>query len=355
MSHQFGRLLQLTTYGESHGARIGGILTGMPPGINLDTNLIQEKVNRRKASQNLFSTPRNESDIVVYHSGIYQGKTTGMPIAFSVENKTKKSEDYDNLKDIYRPSHADFTYHQKYKNYDYRGSGRASARETLNWVIGGAIAAHLIPKIQIFPYVSQIGHFSLLENELEDITNAFDYPLHFPNLRKGEEVMTYLSEIQAQKDTLGGAISCIINNLPVGLGEPVFYKLQSALAAAMMGINTAKGFLLENAIQTSQSRGSQVNDEFDEDFKTKTNHSAGILGGISNGMPIGFTVYFKPISSIGKPQNTVTHEGLSTQIEIGGRHDVCAVPRAVAVVQGLTELVLADLWLLDRLHNTKIY
>lgn len=345
----FGTFFRLTTFGESHGPAVGGILDGCPSGIGIDLVFIQSELDRRRPGQSDISTPRIEADKVEFLSGIFEGTTTGAPIAFLIRNTNQQSADYDHLKDIFRPSHADYTYEQKYGFRDFRGGGRSSARETLARVVGGAIAKLLLKRsgISITAYVSQIGKIALDKTMRElDLTSTESNPVRCPDTETARLMEAYLKELKERGDTTGGIISCIIKNTPAGLGEPVFDKLQADLAKAMMSINAAKGFEIGEGFSSAVMTGSQHNDLFTKDSKghitTLTNHGGGIQGGISNGEPIWFRVAFKPVSTLMMDQKSVNSEGEPVIIKGKGRHDVCVVPRAVPVVEAMAALVLAD-------------
>jgi chorismate synthase len=346
MFNSFGNLLRLTTYGESHGEAIGGILDGMPSNITIDIAKIQEALNRRKPGQSHLTSPRKESDMVKLLSGIFEGKTTGHSIGFQIPNEDKKSDDYKHLKDLYRPSHADFTYQQKYGIRDYKGGGRASARETANWVVAGALAQHLIPQIEIHAYVSQVGSIKLQDTDVVDFQEIEKNPVRCPNALRAAEMEKYILEIKEKGDTVGGIITCLVKNVPVGLGEPIFHKLHAALGKAMLSINAVKGVSFGAGFDSVAMLGSEYNDIFNQDLTTQTNHSGGIQGGISNGMDIIFQVAFKPVATIMQPQETTNLFGDSLFYTAQGRHDPCVVPRAVPIVEAMTQLVLADMYLM---------
>jgi chorismate synthase len=346
MFNSFGNLLKLTTYGESHGEAIGGILDGMPSNITIDIAKIQEALNRRKPGQSHLTSPRKESDIVKLLSGIFEGKTTGHSIGFQIPNEDKKSDDYKHLKDLYRPSHADFTYQKKYGIRDYKGGGRASARETANWVVAGALAQHLIPQVEIYAYVSQVGSIKLQDTDVIDFQEIEKNPVRCPNALRASEMEKYILEIKEKGDTIGGVITCLVKNVPVGLGEPIFHKLHADLGKAMLSINAVKGVSFGAGFDSVAMLGSEYNDIFNQDLTTQTNHSGGIQGGISNGMDIQFQVAFKPVATIMQPQETTNLFGDSLFYTAQGRHDPCVVPRAVPIVEAMTQLVLADMYLM---------
>lgn len=338
----------LTTFGESHGPAIGGVLDGFPAGIAIDLDFIQSEINRRNPAKYPFATPRKEDDKLEILSGLYKGISTGTPIAFLIRNKDQRPQDYDHLKDLYRPSHADFTYEAKYGIRDPRGGGRASARTTLAVVAGGAFAKQFLSlhDISITGYVSQIGPFTLPQGfVLSDLALVRLSPLACPHEKTTQKMMDYLDGLKKVGDTAGGAISCILHGVPAGLGDPVFDKLQADLAKSMLSINCVKGFEYGSGFRAAGMKGSEHNDEFilqDNLIKTKTNHSGGIQGGISNGMDITFNIVFKPISTLSMEQQTINKAGDQITYKAEGRHDVCVVPRAVPIVEAMAALVLAD-------------
>jgi chorismate synthase len=344
----FGKLLTLTTFGESHGIAVGGVLDGFPSNIPIDFAFIQSEVNRRKTAGDFFSSPRKEEDVIEYLSGIFDGRTTGTPISFLIHNYNQKPEDYNEYKDVFRPSHADYTYEKKYGNRDYRGGGRASARETLTWVVAGAFSKLLLREqgISIRGFVSQIGDCRIPDDFIvPDSFSPTSAITGCPDPETGKRILDLLSKLKAEGDTTGGIITCSIKGAPVGLGEPVFDKLQADLAKAMLSINAVKGFEYGSGFAGSAMKGSQHNDLFNlEDGKvsTLTNHSGGIQGGISNGEEIYFRVAFKPVSTIMKDQETITQKGEMTIMKGKGRHDVCVVPRAIPIVEAMAALVMAD-------------
>lgn len=346
MFNSFGNLLKLTTFGESHGEAIGGILDGMPANIEIDVNKIQEALNKRKPGQSHLTTTRNESDKVKLLSGIFEGKSTGHSIGFQIPNEDKKSNDYNNLASIFRPSHADFTYHSKYGIRDFNGGGRASARETANWVVGGAIAQNIIPNIKIYAFVSQVGSVKLDESDELDFSEIENNAVRCPNGIRANEMEKYILDVKEKGDTVGGIITCIVKNVPVGLGEPIFHKLHAELGKAMFSINAVKGVSFGAGFEAASKLGTECNDLFNENFTTQTNFSGGIQGGISNGMDIHFKVAFKPVSTIMKSQMTLNQNGQMVDYTAEGRHDPCVVPRAVPIVEAMTQLVLADMYLM---------
>ncbi|MBT8299464.1 MAG: chorismate synthase, partial [Maribacter sp.] len=292
----FGSLFKLTTYGESHGVAIGGVLDGCPPGITLDMNTIQEELDRRKPGQSAIVTQRKEPDTVDFFSGIFEGKTTGTPIGFAIRNTNQKSGDYSHIKDSYRPSHADYVYDQKYGVRDYRGGGRSSARETASRVVAGAIAKQFLDKVKINAFVSQVGDLKLAKDYRDlDFSLIESNPVRCPDPDTASEMERYIKNIRKEGDTIGGIITCVIQNVPIGLGEPVFDKLHAELGKAMLSINAVKGFEYGSGFEGIKMKGSEHNDQYNPDGTTKTNHSGGIQGGISNGMDIYFNVAFKPV------------------------------------------------------------
>ena len=339
-----GKIVQLTTFGESHGAGIGGVLDGMPAGIEISKEYIQQQLSRRRPGQSAYTTQRNEADELEILSGIFDGKTTGMPIAFMVRNADNRPQDYAHLQTAFRPSHADYTYFKKYGNVDYRGGGRSSARETVARVAGGAIVRQLLLQsgIKITAYVSQIG--TVTTNYKEELKEEVvdKSAVRCPDVDAASKMMELMDATAAKGDTLGGVISCSIVGCPVGLGEPVFDKLQADLAKAMLSINAVKGFEYGSGFDAASMLGSEHNDIFNEDFTTRTNNSGGIQGGISNGAEIYFRVAFKPVATIMQTQESVDKEGNKVNLEAKGRHDVCVVPRAVPIVEAMAALVIAD-------------
>lgn len=346
----FGTVFQLTTFGESHGPAIGGIIQGCPPGIEVDLEQIQRALDRRKPGQYAASSPRKESDRVQFLSGIYAGKTLGTPIGFILENQDAQSKDYASLQEAYRPSHADFTYDQKYGLRDPRGGGRSSARETACRVVAGALAEQLLSQVGVrfSCYVDQIGpHRSHLNgfysNEVIESSTV-----RCPDTALTSKMLDFLEEVRAEGETVGGCIRCYIDGVPAGLGEPVFDKLHAVLAKAMLSINAVKGFEIGSGFDAAHMKGSEHNDLFEQDFSTKSNFSGGIQGGISNGMPVSFRVAFKPVATLMKEQTTVNRHGEAITIDPKGRHDVCVVPRAVPIVQAMAALVILDAYLQNK-------
>lgn len=343
----FGKALKLTTFGESHGPAIGGVLDGCPPGIALNFEAIQKDLDRRKPGQSAIVTQRKEPDTVEFLSGIFEGKTTGAPIGFIIANTNQKPDDYSHIKEVYRPSHADYTYDKKYGIRDYRGGGRSSARETISRVVGGAIAKQIIPDITINAFVSSVGDIFI-----DKPYQALDFSLtetndvRCPDLATAKKMEEYIKQIRKEGDTVGGTITCVIQNVPAGLGEPVFDKLHADLGKAMLSINAVKGFEYGSGFCGAKMKGSEHNDLFNPDGSTRSNLSGGIQGGISNGMDIYFRVAFKPVATIMQMQETIDKNGNIVEMQGKGRHDPCVVPRAVPIVEAMTALVLADFYLI---------
>ena len=349
----FGNIFKVTTFGESHGEAIGGIIDGCPAGIELDFEAIQKEMDRRKPGQSSIVTQRKESDIVKFQSGIFEGKTTGTPIGFTIKNKDYKSNDYSHIKDVYRPSHADYVYEQKYGIRDYRGGGRSSARETACRVAAGAIAKQLIPDIKINAFVSSVGDIFIDKPyQALDFTLTETNNVRCPDASTAEKMEAYIKEVRKEGDTVGGTITCVIQNVPVGLGEPVFDKLHAELGKAMLSINAVKGFEYGSGFCGAKMKGSEHNDVFNSDGSTKTNLSGGIQGGISNGMDIYFRVAFKPVATLIQSQQSIDKAGNEVELIGKGRHDPCVVPRAVPIVEAMAALVITDYYLLN--NKTKL-
>ncbi len=352
MSNSFGNLFTLTTFGESHGPAIGGVIDGCPAGITLDLEAIQHELDRRKPGQSKITTQRKEPDQVEFLSGIFEGKTTGTSIGFQIKNTNQKSKDYNHNVDVYRPSHADYTYDQKYGIRDHRGGGRSSARETANWIVGGAVAKAIINDIRITAFTSSVGEIFIDKPYQE---------LNFSEIEKNivrcadpqiaEQMIRHISEVKKNGDTVGGTITCVIQNVPAGLGEPIFNKLHAELGKAMLSINAVKGFEYGSGFCGAKMMGSDHNDLFNTDGSTKTNLSGGIQGGISNGMDIYFRVAFKPVATLIQKQNTIDASGNEVEMQGRGRHDPCVVPRAVPIVEALSAMVMADAYLLARARS----
>ncbi len=355
--NSFGTLYKITTYGESHGVGVGGIIEGVAPGLEIDIDYVQQELDRRRPGQSEITTPRDEEDKIEFLSGVFEGKATGTPIAFVIRNKDQRPADYGNLKDLYRPSHADYTYQTKYGIRDHRGGGRQSARETIARVAAGAVAKKMLEPlgISIKAYVSQVGELKLDKPYTElDLNNIESNIVRCPDDEMAKEMIEYIDTIRRDKDSVGGVITCVISGLPVGLGEPVFNKLHAILAQAMLSINAVKGFEYGSGFEAASMLGSAHNDEFinvDGKIKSKTNRSGGIQGGISNGEDIYFKVAFKPVATISKVQNTVDMDGKEVVMEAKGRHDPCVVPRAVPIVEAMSAIVLADAHLLNKMYK----
>ena len=347
--NSFGQLFRLTTFGESHGKALGGVIDGCPAGISLDLEQIQNELDRRKPGQSAIVTQRKEPDTVEFYSGIFEGKTTGTPIGFAIHNTNQKSKDYSHIKDSYRPSHADYVYDKKYGFRDYRGGGRSSARETASRVVAGAIAKQLLNGVKINAYVSQVGEMKLEKDyKALDLSKIDSNPVRCPDMEMAQKMEDYIKSIKKEGDTIGGVVSCVIQNVPIGLGEPVFDKLHATLGAAMLSINAVKGFEYGSGFEGVQMKGSQHNDAFNSDGTTTTNRSGGVQGGISNGMDIYFNVAFKPVATVLQAYETINKEGEKVTTQGKGRHDPCVVPRAVPIVEAMAALVLADYTLLAR-------
>lgn len=353
----FGKNFRLTTFGESHGEAIGGILDGYPSGVYIDIKQIQNELNRRRPGQNKLTTNRNESDTIEILSGLLDNVTTGCPIGFIVRNNNQYSKDYSDIKDLFRPSHADYTYYKKYGLRDHRGGGRSSARETISRVVAGAFAKIYLEKlgISIKAYTSQVGNIKLNKpyTELDlDIIDSND--IKCPDIKTAKEMESLILDVKKDGDTIGGIITCVIKNCPIGLGDPVFGKLHSELGNAMLSINAVKGFDYGLGFDNVHLRGSQLNDEFDfidDKIKTKTNNSGGIQGGISNGEDIYFRVAFKPVPSILLEQDTIDINNSKTKIKINGRHDPCVLPRAIPIVEAMSAIVILDKYLENKKYG----
>lgn len=356
--NSFGQIFKLTTFGESHGAGIGGIIDGCPAGLNIDTEEVQKDLDRRKPGQSKITTQRNESDTVQFYSGIFEGQTTGTPIGFFIKNKDQHSNDYNNLKDVFRPSHADYTYIEKYGVRDHRGGGRSSARETIARVVGGAIAKQLLAQLNITvqAYVHSVGNIKLDKAYTElDLSLTESNIVRCPDPATADKMIERIEEAGRNHDTVGGTISCVIKGVPAGWGAPVFNKLHADLGFAMLGINAVKGFEYGSGFEGTKLSGSEHNDVFINEngvVKTLTNNSGGIQGGISNGQDIYLKVAFKPIATLLKEQKTIDKHLKETTINPKGRHDPCVLPRAVPIVESMAALVLADHYLLSK--NSKM-
>ena len=344
-----GRNFTLTTFGESHGAAIGGVVDGMPAGIDIDLEFIQSELNRRRPGQSKLTTSRQEADRVELLSGVFEGKSTGCPIGFIVRNENQHSQDYENMLTLFRPSHADFTYFSKYGIRDHRGGGRSSARITISRVVAGALAKLVLRQqgITIQAYTSQVGDIELDRDYHQyDLSLTEQNAVRCPDQEKAALMEELITQVKAEGDTIGGVITCVIKGCPVGIGEPEFDKLHATLGAAMLGINAVKGFEYGDGFEGVGKRGSEVNDRFisngDGTITTTTNHSGGIQGGISNGQDIYFRVAFKPVATILQAQETVDLEGNATTLTARGRHDPCVLPRAVPVVEAMAAITILD-------------
>ena len=346
----FGTLFKLTTFGESHGTAIGGIIDGVPANFPLDIPAIQLELDRRKPGQSSLVTQRKESDTVQFLSGIFEGKTLGSPIGFIILNENQKEADYAHLKDTFRPSHADFTYEKKYGIRDYRGGGRSSARETASRVVAGALAKQVLNSIGIkfSTFVDQVGDIRFHSDEFFALKEIESNLVRCPDKNVAEKMENLIREVRKDGDTIGGVISCVIKGVPAGLGEPVFDKLPAELGKAMLSINAVKAFEIGSGMESIAMRGSQHNDLFNEDGTTQTNYSGGIQGGISNGMPIHFRVAFKPVATIMQTQESINTQGDKIELEGKGRHDACVVPRAVPIVEAMAALVILDFYLRNK-------
>ena len=359
MRNTFGHLFTLTTFGESHGAAVGGVVDGMPAGIDIDQAFIQQELNRRRPGQSRLTTSRQEADQVELLSGVFEGKSTGCPIGFIVRNENQHSQDYENLRTLFRPSHADFTYYNKYGVRDHRGGGRSSARITISRVVGGALAKLALRQlgITIQAYTSQVGSIALLNDYRQyDLSLTEQNDVRCPDPQKAEEMAQLISQVKAEGDTIGGIITCVVKGCPLGLGEPEFGKLHAELGAAMLSINAVKGFEYGDGFDGVTKRGSEVNDRFvccngiatdSTKVTTASNHSGGIQGGISNGQDIYFRVAFKPVATLLKEQQTVDLEGNPTTFTARGRHDPCVLPRAVPVVEAMAAMTILDNFMLQ--------
>lgn len=363
--NSFGTLFKLSTFGESHGIAIGGTIDGCPADLKIDLDFIQQELDRRKPGQSYITTQRKESDTVEFLSGIFEGVTTGTPIGFIIKNEDQKPKDYSHLKDAYRPSHADLTYEEKFGIRDYRGGGRSSARETACRIVAGAIAKLILKQknISIYAFVKQVGEIKLDKTfDQLDLSKTENSIVRCPDESTSEKMIAYIEDIKKQGDTVGGVIQCVVQNTPIGLGEPVFDKLHAVLGHAMLSINAVKGFEIGSGFDSVNFKGSELNDIFTSNastssangnnkIKTKTNNSGGIQGGISNGMPIYFNVAFKPVATILQKQNSVNNKGEEIILEGKGRHDPCVLPRAVPIVESMAALVLVDFLLLARCNR----
>ena len=353
MRNTFGNIFTLTTFGESHGEGVGGVIDGMPAGIAVDLDFIQSELDRRKPGQSKITTSRAEGDKVEILSGVFEGRTTGCPIGFLVRNTNQHSHDYENVRNVFRPSHADFTYTQKYGLRDHRGGGRSSARETISRVVGGAFAKLALRKlsIDVTAYTSQVGDIAIGRDYHQfDFTEIEKNPVRCPDPEAAKRMEELILSVKADGDTIGGVITCVIKGCPVGLGEPAFGKLHAALGGAMLSINAVKGFEYGEGFAGVSQRGSEQNDIFFNDngaISTRSNHSGGIQGGISNGQDIYFRVAFKPVATLLREQPTVDKDGCETMLEVKGRHDPCVLPRAVPVVEAMAAMTILDYYLIN--------
>ena len=360
MGNSFGTLFKITTFGESHGTAIGVIIDGCPSGLNIDASFIQSELDRRRPGQSKITTQRNESDTFEILSGVFEEKSTGVPICIVIKNKDQKNKDYAHISDKYRPSHADYTYQQKYGHRDYRGGGRSSARETASRVAAGAVAKLLLKQygINIQAYVSQVGDLNINRSYKElDLRKVEENIVRCPDRKIAEQMISLIDTVRKDRDTIGGIVSCVITGTPVGLGEPVFDKLHAALGQAIFSINAVKGLEIGSGFEGVKMRGSNHNDIIynkNNKIQTRTNYSGGIQGGISNGEDIYFNVAFKPVATIMQDQDSVDHQGNFTTVAGKGRHDPCVVPRAVPIVEAMAALVIADFYLIHlttKLHD----
>jgi chorismate synthase len=347
-----GKLFKLTTFGESHGEALGGIIEGCPSGIELDLNAIKTEMSRRKPGQSSIVTQRKEEDDVQFLSGIFEGKTIGTSIGFLIKNNNQKPDDYSDIKSTYRPSHADYVYEKKYGIRDYRGGGRSSARETASRVVAGAIAKQIISTIKINAFVSSVGDIYLNKPYQElDFSNIESNSVRCPDSEIATKMEELIRQVKKDGDTIGGTITCVIQNVPIGLGEPVFDKLHADLGKAMLSINAVKGFEYGSGFCGSQMKGSEHNDLYNSDGTTKTNLSGGIQGGISNGMDIYFRVAFKPVATLIQKQEVLDNQGNLVELQGKGRHDPCVLPRAVPIVEAMAAIVLADFYLINKIYQ----
>jgi chorismate synthase len=357
VNNSYGELFRISTFGESHGPAIGVVIDGCPAGLDIDEAFIQSELDRRKPGQSRITTQRQEDDTFRILSGIFEGRSTGTPIALVIDNQDQRSKDYSHIAEKFRPSHADYTYDAKYGNRDYRGGGRSSARETAARVAAGAIAKLLLRKaagVQIDAYVSKVGAIEAPPYTQLDLSKTEDNIVRCPDAATAEKMIDLIDQVRLDRDTIGGIVTCVIRNTPVGLGEPVFDKLHAELGKAMLSINAVKGFEYGSGFEGTTLRGSQHNDEFYKEgdrIRTRTNHSGGIQGGISNGEDIYFSVAFKPVATIMQDQPSVDKQGNDTVVSGKGRHDPCVVPRAVPIVESMAALVLADFYLRSRVSK----
>lgn len=351
-----GTLFRLTSFGESHGDAIGGVIDGCPANIEIDIDTIQYDLNRRKPGQSKITTQRKEEDKIKILSGLFEGKTTGTPIGFVIENTNQRSKDYSHIKDVYRPSHADYTYDQKYGIRDYKGGGRSSARETIARVVAGSIAKQILNQlgVKIYAYVSAVGEISIPNKYSINSDLIENNIVRCPDASKAEEMIEFIDSIRKNGDTVGGQVSCVIENAPVGLGEPVFDKFHADLGKAMLSINAVKLFEIGSGVEGTKMRGSEHNDLFEVlegKVITQSNNSGGVQGGITNGQPINFTVGFKPVATIMQKQESINSSNEKVELEGKGRHDPCVVPRAVPIVEAMAAITLLDFYLRNKVIN----
>lgn len=357
MSNTLGNIFKITSFGESHGKGIGVVIDGCPAGIDMNRAFIQSELDRRKPGQSRIVTQRKEADEFEFFSGVFEGKSTGAPIAILIHNQDQKSKDYDHIKDVYRPSHADFTYQTKYGIRDYRGGGRSSARVTAGWVAAGAIAKLLLKQLDITcqAYVSQVGDLKVEQSYKSlDLSKIDGNDVRCPDEKMADQMFALIDEVRKNRETIGGVVTGVISNVPPGLGEPLFNKLHATLGQAMLSINAAKGFEIGSGFDGVKMHGSDHNDLFSQDgdtVSTLTNHSGGVQGGISNGQDIYFNVAFKPVATIMQDQQSIDQQGNEATVQGKGRHDPCVVPRAVPIVEAMSALVIADFYLLSQTNK----
>lgn len=350
MRNTFGNVFTLTSFGESHGTAVGGVVDGMPAGIDIDMDFIQHELSRRRPGQSKITTSRNEPDQVELLSGVFEGKSTGMPIGFMVRNTNQHSKDYDNLRQVFRPSHADFTYFSKYGIRDHRGGGRSSARVTIARCVGGALAKLALRQlgVTVQAYVSQVGDIELdRDYTTYDLSKTEDNVVRCPDALKAKQMENLILEVKEKGDTVGGVVTCVIKGCPIGVGEPEFGKLNAQLGAAMLSINAVKGFEIGDGFDMVRHFGSEVNDIMTPDGLL-SNHSGGIQGGVSNGADIFFRVAFKPVATLLMPQPTIDVDGNAATVDVRGRHDPCVVPRAVPIVESMAAMVILDGYLMNK-------
>ena len=351
MRNTYGNIFTLTSFGESHGEAVGGVVDGMPAGIDIDLDFIQSELDRRRPGQSAITTSRKEADKVELLSGVFEGKSTGCPIGFVVRNTNQHSQDYENMRNVFRPSHADYTYTTKYGERDHRGGGRSSARITISRCVAGALAKLALRQIgvSVTAYTSQVGDISIdPDYRHHDFSKIETTAVRCPDLEAAAKMEKLIAEVKGQGDTIGGIITCVIKGCPVGLGEPEFGKLHAALGSAMLGINAVKGFEYGAGFACVNRRGSELNDVFTEGFHTATNNSGGIQGGISNGEDIYFRVAFKPVATLLMEQQTLDKDGNPTTLTARGRHDPCVLPRAVPIVEAMAAMTILDYYLLSK-------